>query len=535
MRRVMSPAPQYQARRAQPGIIHIIVTYANQGVTRYACAIQLYGSAWSRAKRKGQGIGSVLAYLRERAEDKRQAVARNIIKPPASYDARMNQELSVKPEPKGPIMEIAVKTADLKKSLVAVCRSTECRSTIPILSHVKLEATSLGLRLTTTDLDVSRMELVPHAGGKPSAVRWTACVDAKRLKAMMPKSAKRAPTVEMSPHSEGMLAVCAGGGVSDMRTLPAEEFPMIPSMENASEPVVWSGEAFRDLAEKVFPAISTEESRFQLSGALFELNGSARAVATDGNRLHCVDGELLVGSTEDRPKDWSTLVPRELLKQARADYRFKPMGRGKKRYSNAVHLAWSENHVWLETYGVRYCARLIEGTFPDYERLFKADPPCRIETTGADLVSTIAAVEHCTGDRARAVRLELTGAIGHADRLPEFYAANPDQGEARAVLNGSTSISGQLENDPPRRPATPTGPDAQFTAEAREITYQESLKEFKASGSRAERQHIGLNPDYLSDIAKLFPGALDIGLWNENTQIGLTGPEFRAVIMPVRL
>ena len=536
----MRPTPKYQARRAQPGILHITVEYHNGAVTRYACAMQLYASAWSRASRKGEGIGSVLGYLRARAKDRRQAVARTIIQARKPYGERMNQELS---ETKGhETMEISVNTADLKKSLVAVCRSSETRSTIPILLHVKLEAESLGLRLTTTDREISRMELIPYADGQASDIRWKSCVPAVALRKLLPKKAadvKRAPIVSMAPSCfDGKafetyakyLTVCAAGGIATLQTLPAEEFPTIPSMENASEPVVWSGEAFRDLASKVFPAISTEESRFQLSGAMFELNGSARAVATDGHRLHCVDGELLVGSDEERPKDWSTLVPRELLKQALADYRFKPMGRGKKRYSNAVHLAWSENHVWLETYGVRYCARLVEGTFPDYERVIKkGEAPCQIETTGADLVSTVAAVEHCTGDRARAIRLDVSG------DLPEFSAADPDKGEARATLNGSTAMSGHMEIDPPTKPATVTGKDAHYINKTRELAYQEDWKAFQASGPVAECQQMGLNPDYMSDIGKLFPGALDISLWNGDSQIALTGPNFRSVIMPIRI
>jgi len=522
--------------------------------------MQLYGSAWARAKRKGQGIGSVLGYLRARAEDKRQAVARSIARPPTTYEKRIAQELSETPDPKGQQAMVntnaSVKTADLKKALVAVCRSVERRSAIPILSHVKLEATSLGLRLTATDLEVSRMELVPYADGKTSAIRWTSCVPAKALKALLPKTArdiKRAPLVQMAPSCfDGKafesyakyLTVCAAGGIATLQTLPAEEFPTLPSMENASEPVVWAGEAFRDLAEKVFPAISTEESRFQLSAARFELNGSARAIATDGHRLHCVDGELLVGSTEDRPEDWADLVPRELLKQALADYRFKPIGRGKKRYSNAVHMSWSEDHVWLETSGVRYCARLLAGTFPDYERVIKKGAaPCQIETTGADLVSTIAAVEHCTCDRARAVQLELD------QELPKFYAANSDTGEARATLNGGTSMSGQLERDPPREPHRPevaTGPTAGYHDQDSDARYRIALEDYAAECEtyasdkklgllKEKEQHIGLNPDYMTDIGKLFPGALDIGLWNDTSQITLTARNFRSVIMPIRL
>lgn len=542
----MNPQPKYQAHRVGPGILHVAVEFYNGSVTRYACAMQLYASAWSRAKRKGQGIGSVLGYLRARADDKRQAVVREVIKPPTPYSERMKQELSVKPEPKGQPMEISVKTAELKKSLVAVCKSAQAKSSIPILSHVKLESTCLGLRLITTDLETSRMELIPYADGQASSIRWTSCVPALALKNLLPKSAadvKRAPEVQLMPSKfEGVearyLTVCAAGGVVTLQTLPAEEFPTLPSMDNASEPVVWSGEAFRDLAEKVFPAISSEESRFQLAGARFELNGKARAISTDGHRLHCVDGELLVSSNEDRPGDWSTLVPRELLKQALADYRFKAFGRGKKRYSNAVHFSWSEHNVWLETYGVRYCARLLEGTFPKYENLFKIDPPCQIQTTGADLASTISAVEHCTSDLARAVRLELE----HRHRYPHtkgefpaFSARNPDKGEARAILNGSTMWGGRLENEKPAKPAVVKGKGAYDINTAREVNYEKDVEEFKVSGPVAEVQEIGINPDYLTDIANLVPGDLSMELWNVNNQILLTAPNFRSVIMPIRL
>ena len=410
--------------------------------------------------------------------------------------------------------EITIGTAELKKSMIAVCRAAEKKSTIEILSHVQFEATSLGLVLTTTDLEVTRSELLPYANDKTSSARWTVCVDAMALKKALPKSAqavKLSPTLTMSPSSDGSLTICTSG-VMILQTLPTENFPMLPAADGWAEPAVWLGGDFRNLVSRVLTAISKEDSRYQLSGALFELNGSARAVATNGHVLHCADSELRVSAG-----DFSGMLPRRMLALISQDYRFKALGRGKARHSNDVHMSWSEYHVWIETHGVRYTARILEGSFPDYERVIKkGTAPCTIETTGADLITAVEAVAHCCNKKNPAVRLSVDG------DLPVFTAktvhvAKEGEGDdrvsqAEATLNGSTRLSGRFHDD---------------IVNVRNNTVSDPVE--------SKCQYLGLNPAYVLTIAKLFPGVLDLSLWNENTQAMVTGPEFRAVIMPIRL
>ncbi len=429
-----------------------------------------------------------------------------------------------------------VSTAEMKRALQACAKVAESRPTIPILSYVKVETDDHGCRLSVTDREVSRMEVI-EAAVAPGE-EWAAAVHIKSLQKLLPKKVadiKRAPVVELNPgnDSEPTLVVVAGGGVSTLRTLPAEEFPTLPAPEASSEvtePAVFRVNAWRGMIGKVFSAISSEESRFQLSGALFELGEVPVAVATDGHRLHKAVGTFRVR----QPLEWpfttesgkcriaeeATLVPRALLACVQTDPAFADRkvkeqcgelksgpnkGRPKYRtvhYPRDLYFSRSEHHIWIETPGVRYCSRILEGTFPDYGRVIKEDKPeCEIIASAGDIRRAIAAVEGTVGDRARAVRLDLSGTF------PVFSAKCPDKGASSAELNGSTELLGKLA---------------------------------KLDTEEEAKTSIGMNPDYLIDAFKPYHDEerVHVHLWDENTQAVVhveSDPSLRAVVMPIRL
>ena len=452
-------------------------------------------------------------------------------------------------------------TAELRKCLTACNKVAEARSTIPILSHVLIDVTPDGARFTVTDLEVSRSQLIES----PNTLEpWKACVPVKALLKLLPskvKDIKQAPVVEMypNPQDEGRsLVILAAGGNSTLRCLPAEEFPTIPTPEASSDvcfPTVISGEVWTGLHAKVFPAISTEESRFQLSGTLFEFNGSARAIATDGHRLHRADAELRVSGAEQ-----SILIPRQMLAVIARDPAFgklkarrrvgvlksgKNKGEPKYRtiaYRNDLHIYSSEFHVWIETHSVRYGSRILEGTFPDHDRVIKkGDAPCVVTTRTEDVLAAIGAVEHCTGDRARTIRVDFSGdsAERWQDRLPVFSAADPDKGEAHSALNRSTSMAGRLAKDKPRKPSKVKGRDAHYINKTRTHAFEKDMGAWLARDPSEDSQQFGINPDYLSDVCKAIgEGEIYLDVWNENTQFQVRSaadPSACYVIMPIRI
>jgi DNA polymerase-3 subunit beta len=226
---------------------------------------------------------------------------------------------------------------------------------------------------------------------------------------------------------------------------------------------------------KVLFAVSAEESRFQLNGALLKLkDGGLELVATDGHRLALVESGLNGGGGND-----SVLVPRKALQELQ-----RIEGDGNLSYRRGEH------HLSFRLGRRELICRILEGTFPDYERVIAKDNDKKVIFDRKPLSDAVQRVALLTGDRARAVRLQFGG-----DQLV-ISAANPDLGEAVEELACSYD-----------------GP------------------EFR----------VGINPDYLAQ----FLGAVEtdrvrLELKDENTQcVGypVEGPDARylCVIMPMRI
>lgn len=232
-------------------------------------------------------------------------------------------------------MKITLSTADLKRALKDSARVAERKTTIPVLSHVLIQCEPGGVRLSVTDLEMSRQEMLPYVRPVPADRHdpatfqpdrlWSRCVSVSALFKLLPTTASRvkaAPVVDLDidgAKDEQALWVSVGGAGTMLRGMPTEDFPTLPfaaprytgkrhtgkPKTELPEAAVVPGAPFRRTIKKVFSAISTEESRFQLSGALFELttgsglprskeggaDGSSeeynlRMVATDGHRLN---------------------------------------------------------------------------------------------------------------------------------------------------------------------------------------------------------------------------------------------------------
>lgn len=497
-------------------------------------------------------------------------------------------------------MKIRLSTADLKRTLKDAERVSERKTTIPVLSHVLIELEPSGVRLSVTDLEIGRQEFVPYASPLPlpedtpnpagwyDEQCWARAVPLKALLALLPATAKRikaAPVVELTANpfeDEGEIHVEVGGSETMLRTLPAEEFPTLPfptprytgkrptgkTVSEFLDPAVVPGQGFRQTVKKVFSAISTEESRFQLSGAFFEMNGRLRIGATDGHRLNRAETGYRNGSYGDRPLDsrshsieigpeldlWpesdlSFLVPRKALACMLKDSAFGPIQRqepmradgapvllksgprkGQPRLHKVdawpdVHLSATDLHVFFETpRGVRYVSRILEGSYPDADRVIKPQTPELTITTDAEnLRATMASISHMTGDRARAIRMELDG------DLPVFSAANPDRGTSTATMNGKTEMSGRMG----------IWYDTKDT-EAIALMDVDELADFQETEAKKDRkEELGINPDYITDsIAQLAPEAIvSMCFWDASSQMQITSadPSDVRVIMPIRL
>jgi DNA polymerase III subunit beta len=302
-------------------------------------------------------------------------------------------------------MEIRLNRAELVAELAAMQGIVERRTTFPALSHVLLKAEGDRVELSATDLDVSLTSFCAGTVHAPGAI----AVQAKKLHEIMRTAIGDETTLRVD--RDGELTILAGPSMWRIRALPADDFPNLPTVEG--EPLLLPFPTFRAMIAKVFFAISSEESRFQLLGALLRCAPeSLTLVATDGHRLALVESRI-----DGKGDPENVLVPRKALQELQ---RFD--GEDLALYRSEHHLAFTIGRRQL-------ICRILEGTFPDYERVIAKNHDKIVPVDRRQLVGVIQRVSLVAGDRARAIKVELD------DGRLIFSATNPDLGEAREEVS----------------------------------------------------------------------------------------------------
>lgn len=295
-------------------------------------------------------------------------------------------------------MKLSIERNALLRSLGHVHNVVERRTTIPILSNVKLDARAATLGLTATDMDLS----VTASEDAAVAAPGTTTVSAHLLFDIVRKLPDDC-TVELEQEpGASELVLRAGRSLFNLQTLPADEFPAITEEQLDVGFSIAAAQLAR-LIDKTRFAISTEETRYYLNGIHLHAtrDGAAamlRAVATDGHRLARVEVPLPDGAQKLPP----VIVPRKTVGEVR---RLLEGG------AETVQIAVSPARIQFVIGRAIVLSRLIDGTFPDYERVIPTGNeqvaliPAKAFTTAVDRVATIST------EKARAVKLAF--ADGH--------------------------------------------------------------------------------------------------------------------------
>ncbi len=269
----------------------------------------------------------------------------------------------------------------------------ERRTTIPILGNVCLDASEGRLGLLATDLELSL-----HETATADVLRaGTTTLQAHRLFDVVRKMPDGAVVQIVKDPDRNEARLTAGRSFFDLPVLPASDFPTMHA-ESFERSFVMAADDLARLIDKSRFAMSTEEARYYLNGLFLHPveNGAAsmlRAVATDGHRLARVEMTLPEGAARMPP----IIVPR------------KAVGEIRKLIEDAeqVHVSLSASKIQVRVGDATLISRLIDGTFPDYERVIPQANDKRavvdrgIFADAVDRVSTIAT------DKTRAVKLSL--------------------------------------------------------------------------------------------------------------------------------
>jgi len=311
-------------------------------------------------------------------------------------------------------MELTVGKADLQKELQLCQGVVEKRSTIPILSNVLLKAADGRLQIAATDLDVTILSSCAARVTTPGGVT----IEAKRLFDVV----RSLPDddVHMTMQENNSMLIESGTAKFRLLGLPAEDYPTLPTV-NVSDAYTLSLNELKTMVAKVKFAITHEETRFQLNGALLKVQPTKmEMVATDGHRMALINFPQ-GGTTGKKGKgsDLTILIPRKALDE---------ILRLEGGEDGTVQFGTSENQLFFEAADRRLMARMIDVNFPNYMEVIARDNDRKVFVDRERLLATIRRISLVANERTRAVRFDF------APGKLTVSSTNPELGDARETV-----------------------------------------------------------------------------------------------------
>ena len=308
-------------------------------------------------------------------------------------------------------MKFTIQREKLLRLLQLVTGVVERRQTLPVLANVLIKATDNKLEITGTDLEV---ELVAEC---EAMVEQTgeATLPARKLADIWRSLGEGS---EVTVAVEGDRAVIRSGRSRfSLATLPAADFPKVPGGE-AEVSLTLEQTAIRGLIDEVGFAMAQQDVRYFLNGMLLEITDShIRAVATDGHRLAMSTAEI---SNPEVAKKIQAIVPRKGVLE---------LGRLLDGESETIQLQLGSNHLCVHAGPYTMTTKLVDGQFPDYEKVVPSDGSRYLIADRDTLRQAFQRASILSNEKYRGVRL-----IINDDQLT-IQANNPEQEEAEEIVS----------------------------------------------------------------------------------------------------
>ncbi|ESW85682.1 MULTISPECIES: DNA polymerase III subunit beta [unclassified Mesorhizobium] len=312
-------------------------------------------------------------------------------------------------------MRVILERSNLLKSLNHVHRVVERRNTIPILSNVLLSAEGASLEMKATDLDLEVTEATPAKVERGGATT----VPAHLLYDIVRKLADGAEVALKTDEDGNAMTVTSGRSSFRLQCLPQSDFPEL-SAGSFSHIFRLDSVGLKGLIEKTQFAISTEETRYYLNGIYLHTHEAGgklklRSVATDGHRLARAEIDAPAGS-EGMP---GVIIPRKTVSELQKLVDDPDV---------AVTTELSDTKIRFTIGSVILTSKLIDGTFPDYQRVIPTGNDKKLIIDRQSFAAAVDRVSTISSERGRAVKLSI------AEGQVTLAVNNPDSGSATEEL-----------------------------------------------------------------------------------------------------
>ena len=368
-------------------------------------------------------------------------------------------------------MKIKMEKTELLKGIQTVGSVITPKNVLPILSNILFETVKNKIKLTTTDLDMGISIILDAEIIEPGAIT----IPTKRLSDII----KELPLgqVNLTIKKNNIVDIQLGSCEFKLMGLPKEEFPKLPELKD-KEIIILEQDVLKKMLCLTSFAVSHEETRYVLNGLLLEIKKVqdedaivVKLVGTDGRRLAAVEKKLPLKTH----KDIKIIIPyktiQELLRNLKEE--------------GTVSLVVGQNQAFFEMDGVTIISRLIEGDFPDYQKV----------------------IPHAVHTKIKLNKEEFILVLRRANLLttPDFQAVKFELFKNKLVVSKSTPDVGEFKE---------------------EIPLEYSGKELV----------IGFNPNYFLDMLKNWQEAeFSLELYDAEKPGVVRSPEYVYIVQPMRL
>ncbi len=308
-------------------------------------------------------------------------------------------------------MKFTIERSVLLKALAHAGSIVEKKNTIPILSNVKITADDEGVKLQTTNTDIELIETI-SANVDEKGITTASAQKLHMITSRLPEGAQ----IEFHVKTDGELNIKSGKNKYKIATLPAEDFYTMPDVELPFVFATTSTE-LKDIISRTSFAAAADEARHYLNGIYMHDNSkdkdnTMRIAATDGHRLACLEITLPEGAA-GMP---GIIIPKktiaELVKMFDSEME--------------VDVALSQNKIRFTMPGMVFSSKLIEGTYPDYERVIPTNNDKQIIIDSAEFKSAVDRVS--VFEKSRGIKLLIE------NNTLKLSANTPDEGSADAEI-----------------------------------------------------------------------------------------------------
>jgi DNA polymerase-3 subunit beta len=306
-------------------------------------------------------------------------------------------------------MKFQIEKETLLNPLQQIIGAVEKRQTMPALSNVLLRATENSLTLTATDLEielVSQIDIVVDETGEIS-------VPARKLLDIC-KSLPNEAVINFTVN-DNKARVQSGRSRFLLSTLPASDFPALDAINSVYE-FELTQKTLRDIIDKTAFAMAQQDVRYYLNGLMLEVSANnLRAVATDGHRLAYCEKQTNADIADIK----QVILPRKGVLE---------LVRLLSDTDDSVKITLGSNHLQTVFNGIRLTSKLIDGRFPDYNRVMPTEGENVVIADRDQLRQALIRASILSNEKYRGIRLVLE------KNLVKLQAQNPDQEEADVEL-----------------------------------------------------------------------------------------------------